>query len=252
MPIIQAVERALRILDLFDERTRELGITEISARMQLHKSTAHSLVKTLQTHGYIDQDESSGKYRLGMRLVEKGQQLLGSMDLRHMVRPFLERFTLSTGQTTHLVVMDGEAGVYIDKVEGNLAPIRYSRIGRRVPLHSSAVGKALCAWQPEAWVDHLLRRYEFAKLTPRTIADVDSFRRELGKVKERGYAVDNEENETGVRCAAVPILDHHGQAAAAISVSTVVLRVSDEALESLIAELKETAAEISGKLGYRA
>jgi IclR family KDG regulon transcriptional repressor len=252
MPIIQAVERALLILDLFDERTPELKITEISTRMGLHKSTVHSLVKTLQAHGYMEQDMDTGKYRLGMQLVEKGQQLLQSMDIRQVAKTSLEQFTQSTGQTTHLVILDGDEGVYIDKVEGHLAPIRYSRVGRRVMLHTSSVGKLLCAYQPEQWIDGLLERHEFVRLTEKSITDSAAFRRELEWVKECGYAVDNEENELGVRCAAVPVFDHRGHTAAAISVSTLRSRVDDVGLDNLIAELKQTAAEVSQRLGYKA
>ncbi|CAM4224805.1 DNA-binding IclR family transcriptional regulator [Paenibacillus endophyticus] len=252
MPIIQAVERALLILDLFDERTPELKITEISARMGLHKSTVHSLVKTLQGRGYMEQDVDTGKYRLGLRLIEKGQQLLQSMDIRQVAKTSLEQYTQSTGQTTHLVILDGDEGVYIDKVEGDLAPIRYSRVGRRVMLHTSSVGKLLCAYQPENWIEGLLERYDFVRLTEKTIIGAAAFRRELELVRLRGYSIDDEENEIGVRCAAVPVFDHHGLVSAAISVSTLRSRVDDQQLERLIVELNQAAAGISQKLGHRA
>ncbi len=252
MPIIQAVERALLIMELFDEETQELKLTDISTRMGLHKSTTHSLIRTLQAHGYMEQDSASGKYRLGLRLLEKGQQLLQSLDIRQIVRPFLEQFTEVSGQTTHLVILDGEAGVYIDKVEGRLAPIRYSWVGRRILLHTSSVGKVLCAFQADAWIDDLLANYTFVRRTERTIQDAAAFRRELELVRTRGYAIDNEENEAGVRCAAVPVLDYRGQVAAAISVSTMVTRVDDAELERWISELMETAKAVSRKMGYRA
>jgi len=251
MPIIQALDRALRILDLFDEQNGELKITDISHRMQLHKSTVHSLLKTLQLHGYIDQNEETGKYRLGMRLVEKGQLLLQSIDLRDIVRPHLQALSDATGQTTHLVVMDGKEGVYIDKVEGTQAAIRYSRIGRRVSLHSSACGKVLAAYRDEAELAQLLADYVFVRRTERTITDKEAFLTEIGQVKEAGAAFDREENEPGVRCAAAPIIDHTGKIAAAMSISTVVSRVGDEALAELVRKLKEETAAISRKLGWK-
>jgi DNA-binding IclR family transcriptional regulator len=199
----------------------------------------------------MEQDPESGKYRLGLRLIEKGQQLLQSMDIRQVAKPGLEQFTQSTGQTTHLVILDGDEGVYIDKVEGHLAPIRYSRIGRRVMLHTSSVGKLLCAYQPREWIHALLGRHHFVGVTEKTIVSADDFLRELELVKLRGYAIDDEENEIGVRCAAVPVFDHHGLTTAAISVSTLRSRVDDAELEGLIAELNETAMDISRNLGYR-
>jgi len=251
MPIIQALDRALRILDLFDEQTRELKITEISSRMQLHKSTVHSLLRTLQMHGYIAQDEDNGKYRLGMTLLEKGQLLLRGMDLREVARPHLESLAGAKGQTTHLVILDGAEGVYIDKVEGARAAIRYSRIGRRVPLHSSAVGKVLAAFQKPPQLERLLRGYTYATRTEHTIDSEARFLAELEQVRAEGIGYDREENEPGVRCAAAPIFNHSGNIAAAMSISTMVAHVDDAELAKLIELLRGEADAISQRLGYR-
>lgn len=250
MPIIQSVERALRILDLFDEQTPELKITEMSNRLKLHKSTLHSLLITLKKHGYIDQDHDSSKYRLGTKLLERGQILLQSLDIRTVARKALEELSQQTGQTTHLVVLEGREGVYIDKVEGEKAAIRYSRIGRRLPLHTSAVGKVLVAYLHEDEQDRLLDDYKFHPQTSNTILDAAAFREELGKVRQAGYALDNEENEPGVRCAAVPIVDHAGKVAAAMSVSTMVSVVDEAHLLEFIALMKQYALAISRQLGY--
>jgi IclR family transcriptional regulator, KDG regulon repressor len=250
MPIIQSLDRALRIVDLFDEQTRELKITEISARVDLHKSTVHSLLKTLQMHGYIEQDQH-GLYRLGMRFLEKGQLLLSSFDIRAIASRHLQELSGETGQTAHLVIRDGAEGVYIDKVEGSKAAIRYSRIGRRVPLHSSAVGKVLAAFMPERELDVLLRGYAYTTHTTRTIASEADFRTELRAVLGAGVAYDREENEPGVRCAAAPVFDHGGRLAAAISISTMASAVDDAELEALAARLRETASRISQGIGYR-
>lgn len=252
MPIIQALDRALRILDLFDEQTRELKITEISNRMQLHKSTVHSLLRTLQMHGYIAQEEQSGKYRLGMALVEKGQQLLRGMDLREVARQHLEALAEAKGQTTHLVILDGAEGVYIDKVEGVRAAIRYSRIGRRVPLHSSAVGKVLAAYLALPQLERLLSGYSYVVRTEHTIDSEAAFLDELAQVRTDGVGYDREENEPGVRCAAAPIFNHKGRVAAAMSISTMVSHVGDSELAELVKLLQQEAAAISRKLGYRA
>jgi len=251
MPIIQSVERALRILDLFDEQTPELKITEMSSMMNLHKSTLHSLLLTLKTYGYIDQDAESGKYRLGTKLLERGQMLLQSLDIRAVARKSLEALSRQTGQTTHLVVLEGREGVYIDKVEGEKAAIRYSRIGRRVPLHTSAVGKVLAAYLREHERERLLEGYRFVPHTPNSIQDAAAFREELAKVRQAGFALDNEENEPGVRCAAVPILDHAGKVAAAMSVSTMVSVVDEGQLRQFVDLMKQHAQMISRQLGYR-
>jgi DNA-binding IclR family transcriptional regulator len=252
MPIIQSLERALAILELFDENTTELKMTEISARTGLHKSTAHSLLKTLQMYNYMSQDEDSGKYRLGLKLLEKGQLLLQGMDIRTTARKHLESLSAATGYTTHLVVLDGKEGIYIDKVEGEKAVIRYSRIGRRVALHSSAVGKVLAAYRSANELELLLQDYEFSKRTEWTIPDKASFLQELASVREKGYAVDDEENEPGVRCAAVPVYNYAGETAAAISLSTMKSGCDEEQLLRLIGLLQNEAACISRLLGYKA
>jgi IclR family KDG regulon transcriptional repressor len=250
MPIIQAVERALKILDLFDEHETELKITDISERMQLHKSTVHSLLKTLQVHGYIDQNPENGKYRLGMKLFERGNFVIHGLDVRKVAKRYLVDLSLKTGQTTHLVILDDKEGVYIDKVEGPMATILYSRIGRRIPVHSSAVGKVLVAFQTEEELRKILDGYHYVAQTPNTITNEREFRKELEKVRQAGYAVDNQENEPGVRCIAVPIRNHKGQVAAAVSISTLVSRVEDQELMEFLEMLKPAAEEMSRQMGY--
>ncbi len=252
MPVIQSVERALKIIELFDEQTKELKITEIGARMGLHKSTVHSLLKTLQIYGYIDQDSETSKYKLGLKLLEKGQLLLQSIDIRTIVRKHLQALSLQTGQTTHLAISDGREGVYLDKVEGEKAAIRYSRIGRRVPYHSSAVGKILIGFMKPHEITEILDGYSFARHTPNTICDRAQFRLELEQVKTNRHAVDNQENEPGVRCAAVPLFDHSGKVSAAISISTMLSHVDDEEFKSFIELLSAEGKIISRELGYNA
>lgn len=250
MPIIQAIDRALKIIDLFDEQHMELKITEISERMNLHKSTVHSLLKTLQLHGYIEQDAELGKYRLGIRFVEKGQLFLNHLDLRDFVRPYLKQLSLHTGQTTHLVTLEGNEGIYIDKEEGEKAAIRYSRIGRRVPLHTSAAGKVLIAYQEENDRNRLISTLTFEGRTERTITNEVDFTAEMNNVMLLGYAIDNEENEAGVRCAAVPIFNHQQHIIAAMSLSTLVALVDEDELLAYIQLLKNASLEISKKIGY--
>lgn len=250
MPIIQAVDRALRILDLFDEHETELKITDISDRIGLHKSTVHSLLKTLQVRGYIAQNPENGKYKLGMKLFERGNFVIQGLDIRTIAKSYLVDLSTKTGQTTHLVILDGKEGVYIDKVEGPMAVVLYSRIGRRIPLHSSAVGKVLIAYKSRSDLQQILEGYVYNRQTEKTISGENEFLEELEKVRNVGYAIDNQENEPGVRCVAVPIRDHSGQVIAAISMSTLISRVNDEELEQFIALLKQASGELSSQMGY--
>ncbi|MDR7080024.1 DNA-binding IclR family transcriptional regulator [Neobacillus niacini] len=250
MPIIQSVDRALRILDLFDEHTTELKITDISELMGLHKSTVHSLLKTLQEHRYIGQNPENGKYKLGMKLFERGNYVISSIDIMQMAKKYLLDLSIKTGQTTHLVILDEKEGVYIDKVEGSMAVIRYSRIGRRIPLHSSAVGKILLAFLDTREIERILQGYVYTQQTANTITHKVEFMQELKNVRTQGYAVDNQENEPGVRCIAVPVRNHSNQVQAAISISTLVSRINNQELDEYLALLKGAGQELSEQMGY--
>ncbi|WP_261133494.1 IclR family transcriptional regulator [Bacillus sp. Marseille-Q3570] len=248
MPIIQSVERALKILNLFDEQTTELKITEISSQLNLNKSTVHSLLKTLQVNHYIEQDLETGKYKLGLKLFERGNLVINSLDIRTIAKKYLQDLSAETGHTLHLVVLSGKEGVYIDKVAGTSATIVYSRIGKRISLHCSGVGKVLIAFKKEFELNELLKDYQYFKRTPNTLTNEEDFRKELHRVKEQGYAIDNEENEPGVFCVAVPVWDHNREVIAAISVSMPAPRAESE-LDTVVSRLKQVGEEVSRKMG---
>ncbi|WP_100406702.1 IclR family transcriptional regulator [Bacillus solitudinis] len=250
MPIIQSVERALRILDLFDEYHTEIKITDISEQMGLHKSTVHSLLKTLQKHHYIEQNPENGKYHLGLKLFERGQYVIQSRDLRSISKEHLINLSRETGKTVHLVILDGIEGVYIEKVESSSATIVYSKIGKRVPIHSSGVGKALVAFLKTEEIERILDGYEFTPQTPQTITSHELFLQEIERIREIGYAIDNQENEPGVYCVAMPIRDYSGQAIAAISISGTSTTVTKETVKHSVELLTATTQEISKKLGF--
>lgn len=250
MRIIQSVDRALRILDLFDEYETELKLTEISERMGLHKSTVHSLLSTLQKHHYIEQNQDNGKYRLGMKLFERGNFVTQSLDLRTVAKEHLLELSKETKNTVHLVILDGKEGIYIDKVESSGVTVLYSRIGRRVPIHSSAVGKVLVAYKDPDELEHILTDYDFTPRTEKTITSKESFLKEIERVREKGYAIDNQENEPGISCIAIPVRNYTGQVVAAISISTTASKLNQEELEKNVNLLKSTAVEVSKKLGY--
>lgn len=250
MPIIQSIDRALRILDLFDEYETELKITDISVRMQLHKSTVHSLLKTLQSRNYIEQNVENGKYRLGMKLFERGNLVIRSLDIRTISKKYLIDLSVKTGNTVHLVILDGKEGIYIDKVEGSSATVLYSRIGRRIPVHCSAVGKALVAHKNGVELTEILDGYVYKQHTPNTLTNENAFIAELEKVRSNGYAMDKEENEPGITCLAVPIWDHSGSVVAAMSMSQHSASVNDDKMDRTVQMLKEAANKISIELGY--
>ena len=223
MPIIQSVERALQILDLFNEQATELKITDISKLMGLSKSTLHSLLKTLQLHGYIDQNPENGKYRLGMKLVERGHFVVGSMDIRQKAKGWLTELSRRTGQTTHLGILD-----------------------------ATAIGKVLIAWLGEPELNALLEGYQYTTFTPSTLASREALMSALAQTREQGYALDSEENEQGVRCVAVPVWNHESRVIAALSLSTLTSRVDDAELADFREQLQQAGLQLSRALGYPA
>lgn len=250
MPIIQSVARSLEILELFDENTRELSIKEISNRLDLHKSTVHSLLKTLMHYGYIAQNTSTSDYHLGWKLYERGNLVTSQLDLRAIAREHLEELHQQTNKTVHLVQLLGDEAVYIDKINGTGTLVVQSRIGKRVQLHSSAVGKVLAAHLEEKDFNKIFSGYQFVKRTRHSIETMDEFLEEIQRVRTNQFAIDNEENEEGVICFALPIRDYTKKVIAAVSVSTPKAIFNEEIAEKNKKYLKVCVECISKELGY--
>lgn len=251
MPLIQSVERALSILDLFDEYAPELKITEISERMHLNKSTVHSLLKTLEKHGYIEKEPDNGKYRLGMKLFERGNFVVYNLDIRSVAKKYLLDLSMKTGHTIHLVILEEKEGVYIDKVEGTSGNVQYSRIGRRAPIHSTGVGKILVAFKKEDEIANILDGYIFEKRTANTLTNQQDFLNELDKIRNQGYAIDHEENEPGICCIAFPIHNHTGEVIAAFSLSMPTPQLNTDQLNAMTPMMQDTAKQISRQMGNK-
>lgn len=253
--LVQAIERAAAILDLLGQSAQGLSVGEVAARTGLAKGTAHRLLASLVFFDFARQDPASRRYQLGFKLVELGNRRLSQIDLREDARPFLIALAEEVQETVHLVVRDQGAALYIDKVA--LHPRRsglqmVSRIGARTALHSSAVGKVLLAALPENEAAALLPRDGLAAATERTITDPAALRRHLDQVRRQGFAIDDEENEKGIRCVGAPIRDASGEVVAALSVSGPTARVTRERVtQSLQPKVCAAAAQISAQIGYR-
>ncbi|ASF38059.1 IclR family transcriptional regulator [Halobacillus halophilus] len=247
---VQSVDRALTILQLLQENPDGLGVTEIAHRLDVAKSTVHRLLASLKQKGYVRQDDMLEKYRLGLKLLELGETVSENMDIRTTANPYLVKLAQETGETIHLGIREEAEVIYVDKVE-RYAPIRmYSSVGKRAPLYCTGIGKALLAFASNEAEDHLMSTLTLKKFTPHTITDKDKLKKHLGHIRERGYSIDNEEHEEGIRCTAAPIWNHRGEAIAAISVAGSTSRMTEEKVESCTGSLLHTALEISRRLGY--
>jgi DNA-binding IclR family transcriptional regulator len=247
-PRIQSLHRALDILEAMSEQD-EVGVTEISKKIGLPKGTAHRLMLTFADRGYVQQNLETGKYRFGFKLLELGGIAFNKLDLRKVALPVLQALVAKTNEIAHLVVLDKDAAVYIEKIEGNGTLRLFSRIGRRLPLHCTGVGKALIAFLPEQELASIVQKQGLPRFTPNTITDAQLLKNELQKIRQLGYSLDNEEHETGVWCVATPIWDYSGKAVAAISTTAPRLRVTEERKSWLISVTAEAGKELSKRLG---
>ena len=243
---IQVADRLFHALELLAD-TGSIGLMDLSTTLGLNKSTAHRVLNSLIYMGYARQNESDGKYEPTFKIVDMANKIMSKVDVVQTVRPYLRHLMEVTGETVHLVERDGLDAVYIDKVESfNNGIQMVSRIGSRIPLYCSGVGKAMVA-QMDAWeAEEIWNSSRIERLTPYTITDYDAFQKELEQTRKRGYALDNEENETGVRCIACSLKDYLGKAKYAFSISAPVSRMDDDRIRVLagyVLESKEKMAE---------
>jgi DNA-binding IclR family transcriptional regulator len=253
--LVQTIERISVILDILGQNPQGISIRDLSSKVSLPKGTTHRLLSSLSYLGYVRQDPKTRNYLLGFKLVELGNILLGQLDLRKEAAPFLNDLAERTKETVHMVILDRNEVVYIDKVEGDHNPsgLRMaSRIGLRNPAYSSAVGKVLLSHFPDEELNQFFKGKGLTKRTENTITDMTQLKEHLKMVRNQGYAIDDEENEKGVRCVGAPIYNEAGNAFAAISISGPAFRVTKKmAQEILKKEVMETALKISQRLGYR-
>ncbi len=247
---IASVQRALDILNLFDKGHVELGNAEIAKLMDLPTGTAAGLIYTLRINHYLDQNPANRKYRLGLRLAERAAVLLDQLDLRKVAEPFLEELRDWCGESVNLAIRDGNEVVYIERMFGDQSLGIRSELGRRGSLHSTALGKAIFSYLPESERQKLINSYDFFAVTPHTIIDRDAFSKELRDIYQRGYAVDEQENELWGRCVGAPILNTFGYPIAAISISVPIQRFPEEDIERYGRKLIDIAGSISQKMGH--
>ncbi len=253
--LVQTIERTSSILDILGQNPQGISIRELSTKIRLPKGTTHRLLSSLSYFGYVRQDPKTRNYLLGLKLVELGQLLLSQLDLRKEAEPFLRDLAERTKETVHMVILDRNEVVYIDKVETDqhTSGLRMaSRVGLRNPAHSCAVGKVLLADFSEEALNNFIKEKGLPKRTENTITNSTQLKEHLNSVRAQGYAIDDEENEKGIRCVAAPIRNEVGRAVAAVSISGPAFQVTKKVVqERLKKEVTETAIKISQRSGFR-
>jgi IclR family acetate operon transcriptional repressor len=253
--LVQTIERAASIFDILSQAPNGLSLGDLARKANLPKGTAHRLLSSMVYFDLIRQEPTLKTYHLGFKLVDLGNLLLSQIDLRSQAHPFLIQLSEKVQETVHLVVLDGDKALYVDKVDLHSKARglqMVSRLGSRISLHCSSVGKVLLAYMERTDASALISQSDLTKRTKKTLSDPDKLMQHLKMVRKNGYAIDDEENEEGIRCVAAPIRNGSGKVEAAMSISGPTTRIT---MERIKAELKmlvcETAKSISTQLGCK-
>lgn len=249
--IIQSVSHALDLLEEFRGDTDELGVTELSKRLKLHKNNVFRLLATLESRGYVEQNKATENYRLGLKSLELGQTFINQMGLLRQARPVMESLVDQINETTYVGIVRENYAVYLDVVEAKQTVRVVSRVGARLPVYCTALGKVQLAYETEEEVEQIVGTKELKRFTENTITDLSKLLSHLKQVAEQGYAIDNREFESDVKCIAAPIRDYTRRVVGGLTVSGPASRLTDERIErELVALVKRAGAEISTRLGY--
>lgn len=249
--IIQAVDHALDLLEQFQGDIDELGVTELSKRLKLHKNNVFRLLATLESRNYIEQNRVTENYRLGLKTLELGQTFIKQMGLLRQSRPVLEALVKECNETTYVAILKDSHIVYLDVVETDLTVRVVPRVGSRLPAYCTAAGKIQLAYMTDEELDNYLPAKELKRYTANTITDRDEFKAHLARIVELGYAIDDEEMDAGVCCVAAPIRDYTRRIIGAVSISGPSMRFSKARMEQELIPLVQRAGEdISTKLGF--
>ena len=247
-----AIDRALAILEAISRRSDGLTNSEISRKLAMPKSSASYILRALERRAYLHRNAEDGKYRLGLKILDLGHGVTIGLDLRELARPILHDLVKRIGLTAHLATLEKGEAVYIERVEAPGFIRMNTWVGRRMFIHATSIGKALASGLSSEEVEAIFATHGLQKRTPRTIVQAPRYLKELEKVRAQGYALDDEENNLGVRCIAAPIFNAMGRVEAAIGVSGTVAMVNPHSLPKFIEAVKEAARRVSAKLGHTA
>jgi DNA-binding IclR family transcriptional regulator len=257
MPVNQespsvAVERALAMLEAVAQEPDGLSNAEISRKLQIPKSSASYILRTLVRQSYLNRDSETGKYRVGLKILSLSRGALSGLDVREVALPIMRHLMEKTSLTCHLAILDGPDAVYIEKVEPQGFIKMDTWVGRRMRVHATSVGKALVAHIPPEKLEKILAAAGMEKRTAKTITTPSRLAKELDRVRAQGYAVDDEENNMGARCLGAPVFNQSGVIEASVGLSGTTNQVNAQTIPRIVEQLKDAARHISMQLGYRA
>lgn len=248
--VVQSVDRVLSILQAFIDERGPLGVTEVAARLKLHKSVAHRMMATLQYHGYLKKNDETDKYIVGAKAFELGSVFANSTNLIEEGKLAMVKLVAESGMESNMAVLENGSVLYLASIEQEKARHRNAAHGQRRPIHLTALGKSLLAWLPSETIAETMRDYVYERRTSKTIGSFEQFARELEIVRERGYAIDDEESVLGMRCVSAPVRDYTGDVVAAISISGTSKLIPSDKTDVYGGMTMDCANLLSRRLGY--
>lgn len=241
---IQVADKIFLVMETLAQNG-PMGLLELSTQLGLNKTTTHRILSSLHYAGYVSQNAENARYSLTLKILELSNKVLEKMDILDLTSPYLHQLTEFSGETVHLVQLDGTNAIYINKMESYDNSLRLvSRVGKRIPLYCSSVGKVLLAGMTDEKIHEIWLASDVRQLTEYTITDWGTFLGTIQKVRQDGIAYDNEENEIGVKCVAVALESHSQALSYAISVSGPASRMTNEKVEKIAEELLKTKRQI--------
>ena len=248
---MKTIEKAFDILETFLKQKGKIGILELADVTKLNVSTAHRIVSTLVKRGYLNQPEKRGQYSLSPKLLEFSLVIKREMKIREVAFPFLDELNKTVNESVNLVILDNNEAVYVEHIASRHGLRMFTQVGARVPLHCTGVGKVFLAHMGEKELQKFLDSKGLPFRTRNTVTDFSKLKNELSIIRRKGTAIDDEENEMGVKCVAAPVKDVNGNVVAAISVSVPSTRLDNNRVQKLGLLVKNCALKISRRIGYR-
>jgi len=249
MDTLKTVERVLAILNSFDLDHPELSGFELADKASLPRGSIYRFIRVLERQGYLKHDSISKKYKLGIKIFELGSLVWKDLNLRKLALPYIEELSKKSRETVHLGILDGNEVVSIEGAESGQSLRTSLPIGKRVCLHSTGIGKAILAFLSDTDISKIIKEKGLPRFTENTTTDPDKLILEVQNIRKKGFAIDNEENEIGIRCVAAPILDSQNNVVASISISGPSVRIHTENIPHYVSMVMETCNEISTQLG---
>lgn len=249
-PSPPAVDRAISILEKLAESRSGLTLPELRQQLALPKSSVHSVLVALERRGYLHRHEKTGRYMFGLKLFGLANMALSGLDIREAAAPHLRSLMQRTRLTVHMSILERDEAVLVEKMEPPGLFRLATWMGKRMDVHCTGVGKAIIAFLPEEHLEHLLGERTLPRHNENTICSPKRLRAALAEVRSKGYAVDDEEDEIGLRCIGAPVFGPSGEVLAAISIAGTTSQITPENETALARQVKATAATISEQLGY--